>query len=156
MQSYSTKKKHLKKRIANQIAVDYLSNISLDGSVFHVKPSKAETTTVDNYNIFFKLNTIKRNKNDRQAEYFNFYKEKQLIENPNRNRLKAFILSEFPNGVQIDELQPVTSNSKLKNSTVDVDNGKRSKNEVLETVQKPIDQPVQKYTFYIKLRTVFE
>jgi hypothetical protein len=98
MQSGPNRKKHLKKRIANQIANDYLSNISLDGSVANLKHDHKDT-----YNIFLKLNTIKLDKNERQAEYFKFYKEIQSIENPNRNRLKAFILAEFQNEIRIDE-----------------------------------------------------
>jgi hypothetical protein len=98
MQSCSSnRKKQLKKRIANQIANDYLSNISLDGSV-----KQNDLDAINSFNIFYKLNSIKLGKNEKQTEYFKSYKEKQSIENPNRNRLKTFISNEFHNGIQLE------------------------------------------------------
>lgn len=77
------------------VANDYLSNISLNGNNdFDTKTNYYEKVISNDFGCFLTFNQI-NTKSDQQTDYFNYYKQKQIKENPNSNRLTEFLQNEF-------------------------------------------------------------
>ena len=91
----SSKKSKYKKDEMKKIATEYLRSISLNGnSDSDIKNDYFDQIISNDYDRFLSFNKI-NTKSDKQTEYFNYYKQKLLIENRNSSRLSEFLSNEF-------------------------------------------------------------
>jgi len=101
----NSKKKRYKDLQFKTLAHDFLSNISLtseDDRWLKGRLDAAENTKKlyfdkiisNEFDCFLSFNKI-NTKQDNQTEYFNYYKQRVLTENPNGNRFSKFLQNEF-------------------------------------------------------------